>query len=169
MIWDAQLAYDHDRIVLPAYSVGAHHARFRWYCLAWKRGYKHTWNIPFREGFEWPKEPPVKDRMVKTRSKHDSERLGMLGNAIVPDAGRRAFIILVSGFRTGATSELVLTPPATCDMQRMSFFHSLLTHQTGASDASFQLAMGYATAKRAFSFQDFDRAHTFGPSHTAGF
>jgi hypothetical protein len=56
--------------------------------------------------------------MVKTRSKHDSERLGMLGNAIVPDAGRRAFIILVSGFRTGATSELVLTPPATCDMQR---------------------------------------------------
>ena len=41
--------------------------------------------------------------------------------------------------------------------------------QTGASDASFQTAMGYATAKRAFSFQDFDRAHTFGPSHTAGF
>ena len=113
-----KLAYDLDWIVLPAYSVGAHHARFRWYCLAWKRGYKHTWNIPFREGFEWPKEPPVKDRMVKTRSKHDSERLGMLGNAIVPDAGRRAFIILVSGFRTGATSELVLTPPATCDMQR---------------------------------------------------
>ena len=60
----------------------------------------------------------VKDRMVKARSKHDSERLGMLGNAIVPDAGRRPFLILVSGFITGATSELVLTPPATCDMQR---------------------------------------------------
>ncbi len=29
--------------------------------------------------------------------------------------------------------------------------------------------MGYATAKRAFSFQDFDRAHTVGPSHTAEF
>ncbi len=113
-----KLAYDVDWIVLPAYSVGAHHARFRWYCLAWRRGYKHTWKIPFTEGFDWPKEPPVKDRMVKTRSKQDSERLGMLGNAIVPDAGRRAFIILASGFRTGATSELLLTPPATCDMQR---------------------------------------------------
>ena len=29
--------------------------------------------------------------------------------------------------------------------------------------------MGYATAKRAFSFQDFDRAHAVGPSYAAGF
>ncbi len=35
-----KLAYDLDWIVLPAYSVGAHHASFRWYCLASKRGYK---------------------------------------------------------------------------------------------------------------------------------
>ena len=85
-------------IVISAESVGALHLRKRWFCLAIKPGFTFTLQkashyIPF----EWSlgSAPP---RATIKPLPDNSKRLKMLGNSLVPDVARRAFIILANNF-----------------------------------------------------------------------
>lgn len=91
--------------VIPAGGLGAPHHRKRWFCLLTKSGFKCTWNAKeigrYRTfGATWTKENAV--RMVVprdlTHKKELMERASMMGNSVVPDCVRAAFMILVSGF-----------------------------------------------------------------------
>lgn len=87
---------------LSAASIGAPHERKRWFCLAVKKNFKITsvvtpeWSIT-DQLVSWDKQfEPV--RMVKNDDIDtglDKERCGMLGNAVVPDCVRAAFVHLV--------------------------------------------------------------------------
>jgi hypothetical protein len=92
--------------VIPASAVGAHHFRKRWFCLLTKPGFVHRWTaaevrkyVPFSE--QWQKEDRV--RMVVTTTMKEKnglgERTSMLGNSVVPDCVRAAFVTLASGLR----------------------------------------------------------------------
>lgn len=90
-------------ICMPASDVGAPHLRLRWFCLGINPDYVHdicewTWTDLNYEPFDWSSEPTA--RMIPHMTANDRVRMQKLGNSVVPDAVRRAFIILASGFRT---------------------------------------------------------------------
>jgi site-specific DNA-cytosine methylase len=88
-------------VVLPAFSVGAPHSRFRWFCLGVRPGTEWTWSDLHyrRHDFEFTQERPEPQRMVLQRGVRCRERSAFMGNALVPDCARMAFFYLVSGFR----------------------------------------------------------------------
>lgn len=103
-------------LVMPASAVGAPQKRARWFCLAYKPGAvgkdltvrkKWTWHEP-----AWKREPVP--RMVLQTSKQLKARMAMLGNSVVPDVVRLAFMLLWTGcaipvptLRAAATIRLV--------------------------------------------------------------
>ena len=96
--------YDLVWMTLPAYAVGAQHNRLRWYCLGIRKDIV-DWELPVtafhtRHIFD---EDPAIPRLTSTR--HPTARLSMLGNAVVPDAVRLAFMMLFTGF-TLSTDQL---------------------------------------------------------------
>lgn len=108
-------------VVIPAWSVGAKQKRSRWFCLAVKPAMlgkelqvkKYAW-------FDWTRENAP--RMVMTYSKELKARMGMLGNSVVPDCVRVAFLLLwtglaipVSTLRTATRIKLV--KPVTAPLQ----------------------------------------------------
>ena len=85
-------------IVISAESVGALHLRKRWFCLAIKPGFTfQTSKSSYYTPFEWSvsSAPP---RATLNHLANNAKRLKMLGNSLVPDAARRAFIILANNF-----------------------------------------------------------------------
>ena len=86
-------------VTVYAYHVGAPQMRKRWFCLASRpsalgRTIKSTVKFtPFR----WAKEPAGVPRMTKESVPYRRNRLGMLGNSVVPDLVRMAFCWLFSG------------------------------------------------------------------------
>lgn len=98
--------YDMRWAVIPASAVGAPHNRKRWFCLLTKPGFKHTWTAqelskykPFYP--QWKREDPRRRNVPTPSHKALKEalkrRVGMMGNSVVPDAVRAAFITLVRG------------------------------------------------------------------------
>jgi len=87
--------YDAWWVVMPAYAVGAPQIRKRWFCLGVRRDVADvTLQVEKYERHDWTKnEPP---RMVYTPVKQ--KRLSMLGNSVVPDCVRLAFMLLFTGF-----------------------------------------------------------------------
>jgi site-specific DNA-cytosine methylase len=84
--------------VVSAGMMGAPHKRDRWFCLAVRPGYSHTWSgASAFDPYPWGKMREPK-RCVKAHDGIGAETLrkGMLGNSVVPDAVRYAFIYLVS-------------------------------------------------------------------------
>ena len=78
--------------VLAASDVGAPHLRRRWYCVAYRRGSDLPGPDEFAGiDFDWSRgaEPP---RMTTDARESDRRRLRLLGNAMVPDAARAAFM-----------------------------------------------------------------------------
>jgi hypothetical protein len=89
--------------VMPASSVGAPQLRSRWFCLATPAGFRARWTGLRYTPYSWTSksEPP---RMTLTRDPLDAVssgsgiagRVAMLGNSVVPDAVRCAFMYLLS-------------------------------------------------------------------------
>lgn len=112
------LGYDLAWCVISANSVGAVHERKRWFCLAMRRGAEDAvkakvgdlafddarlggWSAPFC-GPKGTRDPAHKVRMQ------------LLGNALVPQAARFAFRLLMSGFHCAAPpggGKVVFHPP----------------------------------------------------------
>ncbi len=102
--------------VFPANAVGAPHERKRWFCLAVKKGTATQFNVrnmPAYNAFTWDptNEPP---RMTLELSKEREERCQMLGNSVVPDCVRYAFLYLVQGMHQQRLSTL---SPVTVELE----------------------------------------------------
>jgi hypothetical protein len=87
--------YDMAWTLMTASAVGAPHQRKRWFCLAVQRDVVHHKNLrtflkysPYR----WDREPVP--RMAPGDDNDANARCSMLGNAVVPDCVRRAFVYL---------------------------------------------------------------------------
>lgn len=96
-----EAGYDANWLVLPAYAVGARQQRARWYCLGVHRRMKEG-DITLKTGgftrYDWSSEPEGVDRM--NFEPQPNKYLSMLGNSVVPDAVRLAFMTLFTDFRT---------------------------------------------------------------------
>lgn len=95
---------------ISASSVGALHVRKRWFGLLIKKGTKlpldwggHSYKPAFtnmvKEGV-----PRMVDPTVKAERADMNKRAAMLGNSVVPDAVRFAFLTLLSGFKWSVRS-----------------------------------------------------------------
>lgn len=113
------MGYDMYWVVLPAYAVGAPQKRKRWFCLAVRdgmRGFSVRPNGSFSR-FNWKSEPHV--RMVPDATLTVRARNRMMGNGVVPDCVRAAFLSLWTGCTVpipkllSTTSPLQLTLPKT--------------------------------------------------------
>ncbi len=81
--------------VVTAAQVGAPHKRARWFCLAIRPGVSKRPGASRYEPFPWGNAAePV--RSTLTRDPIDDQRKAMLGNSVVPDAVRYAFLYLAS-------------------------------------------------------------------------
>lgn len=82
-------------VVVRAETVGAPHARPRWYCLAVKPHYKHRWSQPTSyDPFPWTTgRMPARGAPVSNSVNRNS--MALLGNSVVPDAVRYAFLYLL--------------------------------------------------------------------------
>lgn len=90
--------YDLSWTVLPAYTIGAPHRRQRWYCFGVRKdipdGSVTLTNLDEYQWFDWSREPCPR----MTVEYNGNIRCAALGNAVVPDAARTAFLMLFSGF-----------------------------------------------------------------------
>lgn len=99
------LGYDLWWIVVPASAVGSPQHRKRWFCLAVNKttSPKRPERLKVRgawKWFSWAKE--TVPRMCLGSSKEARRRIPMLGNAVVPDCARLAFLLLWTGCRVDA-------------------------------------------------------------------
>jgi DNA (cytosine-5)-methyltransferase 1 len=111
----SERGYDLRWCVVPAYAVGAPHVRRRWFCLATRRdchirqrGRKSIIVASRRHApfVDWD-QPPQK--MCDAPPGCCSfRRIELLGNAVVPDACRLAFVLLFSGFTKNTIDPEVL-------------------------------------------------------------
>ena len=81
---------------LKASECGAPHDRDRWFCIAVAPGFAQCWTSLAYERFVWNDEP---QRLQGPEAPSATDRLQMLGNSVVPDAVRTAFMYLSGGFR----------------------------------------------------------------------
>lgn len=89
------MGYDSRWVCLPAHAVGAPQFRRRWYCLSVRRDtiLPEIHIDPDYQRFSWSQEPV---RMTHAPTPKLCAHLGMLGDAVVPDAVRAAFLYLIS-------------------------------------------------------------------------
>jgi len=96
-----RLGYELRWVVVPAFVAGAPQIRARWYLLAVRPGTERAWTLGRVAPFDWSGPGPA--RMVPEGSEGDPVlRLRALGNGVVPDAVRLAFLFLASGGRVRA-------------------------------------------------------------------
>ena len=116
-----KLGYDMYWVVMPAYTVGSPQRRGRWFCLCVRRGVTGL-RVKPSEAYtrhSWKAEPRV--RMVPVPTPDLRRRMRMLGNGVVPDCVRAAFLSLFTGCTvpiprllaasTRGSPALVLAPP----------------------------------------------------------
>lgn len=82
----ADLGYDAQWDLIPAWAVGAPHLRHRFWIVAYPKGEKmgRLFDIP-PTVYRWPDEEPCKPRLSRN-APNRRERLTALGNAVVPHA-----------------------------------------------------------------------------------
>jgi hypothetical protein len=93
--------YDATWMVLPAYAVGAPHNRKRWFCLAVRRDVKDfQLLIPNKYvRHDWSHEPVPRMKLDRSTRLEDKVRLSELGNSVVPDLVRLAFMLMFTGLQ----------------------------------------------------------------------
>lgn len=114
-----EMEYDLRWMCLPATAVGAPHKRMRWFGLAVRTDLipSHPADPLFKlhhEGTYTPatfQDPPARTKLNPTRE--DRLRNSLLGNAVVPDQARFAFLTLWTG--QAPTSLNPTTPLTLCD------------------------------------------------------
>lgn len=116
-----KLGYSMYWVVMPAYTVGAPQKRGRWFCLCVRNGVTGVTIKPSETytRFNWKSEPGV--RMVPRDFPNVVRRMRMLGNGVVPDCVRAAFLSLFTGCKvpvprlfqlsSRGSPPLVLSPP----------------------------------------------------------
>ena len=84
--------------IVSAEMMGAPHKRSRWFCLAVRPGFKMTWEHKSTyTAYPWLNtKEPARATNEMDMSERDAIRTSMLGNSVVPDAVRYAFLFLVS-------------------------------------------------------------------------
>lgn len=103
----AQMGYDVSWVTMCAHHVGAPHRRKRWFCLAVLPKTPAV-KVKIAETFQrymWTREPVP--RMVHLTPRTAAARMEMLGNAVVPDCVRLAFLYLWSGSPTTPVTDLL--------------------------------------------------------------
>lgn len=102
--------------IVGGIHVGARHVRKRWFCLATRNDIT-TYTCPVSAAYrcmDWSVEPVP--RMKLERDAPDLRRCKALGNAVIPDAVRYAFLYLFSGGQIPPShlcpSHLTYTPPS---------------------------------------------------------
>jgi hypothetical protein len=96
--------------VVAAEDVGAPHKRSRWFCLAVRPGFRFRWmRASAYDQHVWTSRMPP--RAIKGDSKRSQASMQLLGNSVVPDAVRCAFLHLV-GRCTPAPLKGTLGTPA---------------------------------------------------------
>lgn len=92
--------YDASWMVLPGYAVGAHHSRKRWFCLAVRKDVREfTLRIPQKyERHDWSSESVPRMQLDKSTWAEDKVRLSILGNSVIPDVVRLAWMLMFTGF-----------------------------------------------------------------------
>jgi len=108
--------------ILGAHDVGAPHRRMRWFCLGIKSSSSSSRLFPasFRQPFKqskalstWTREPARTDIHAENVQR---TRISLLGNAVVPECVRQAFLHLISEFHEPQDSpSQSLRPAATND------------------------------------------------------
>lgn len=86
-------------MTLPAYATGpAPHVRKRWFCLAVRREFLGKLKVSPKavQPHNW-REPTGIPRMILPGTLQNTKRLAMLGNSVVPDVVRAAFLMLWTG------------------------------------------------------------------------
>ena len=93
-------AYELRWACVPASHVGAPHRRLRWFCLATLPDVEWEFRNLHYKRYDWSQEPRRKEDRQKHLCMYPSyaQRLGLLGNSVVPDCVRWAFMFLTNGF-----------------------------------------------------------------------
>lgn len=133
-----RLGYDMWWVVMPAYAVGAPQNRKRWFCLAVRRGVRDVQlrsSEPFVR-FNWAREPA---RMIPKLTDDARKRYRMLGNSVVPDCVRAAFLSLFTGCTVPVPALLKgtsfrLSPPKPLGVVLQSHSHSYACVVGGSSE-----------------------------------
>lgn len=113
----AKRGYELRWCIASAAAVGAPHERRRWFCLAVKPGFEHFWKngAPYTP-FRWAA-ATMPERAVNPASRATYTSLALMGNSVVPDAVRYAFVWLLMKCRSahGPASKLssLSLPPST--------------------------------------------------------
>ena len=87
--------YEMRWVVVPASAVGAPHVRKRFFCLVCKSNWRPTFSRLKYDQMSWNREPA---RMIVDGVSNRIRRVEMMGNSVVPDCVRAAFITLAEGF-----------------------------------------------------------------------
>jgi C-5 cytosine-specific DNA methylase len=92
--------------VVSAAMVGAPQKRPRWFCLAVRPGFRHAWSAGSTyEPHPWTaSRMPPRGAAIKARS--NVAAMSLLGNSVVPDAVRYAFLYLASRMQPPAPPSL---------------------------------------------------------------
>lgn len=129
--------------VIPACAVGAPHVRKRLFMWVRKPTFEYEWpegTLQYeRHNWSQSSEPP---RMVmETVKNHRNKRQMLLGNSVVPDCLRAAFMVLASGFRKdiapNATSLRIEEPSA-------NILKEVNVHQLGSNRRNVLPKWGFA-------------------------
>jgi hypothetical protein len=96
----AKRGYELRWCIASAAAVGAPHERRRWFCLAVQPGFKHVWKVgvPYHH-FKWAA-TNMPERAVVPASPAAHTSLALMGNSVVPDAVRYAFLWLLINCRS---------------------------------------------------------------------
>ncbi len=92
-----------------AAAIGAPQRRSRWFALAVPAAFKHVWHHVNYQPFKWVGHEPQRmmkrptDRSLKGLG--DAGRIALLGNAVVPDAARVAFLYLLHPSSTATSTD----------------------------------------------------------------
>lgn len=98
----SSMGYDGRLVTMHGYDVGCPQKRERVYFLFAMRGATATLTEQTYRPFKWTRatEPP---RFVTTPVANISDRIHLLGNSVIPDMTRLAFLFLWTGFTLSAT------------------------------------------------------------------
>ena len=96
----AERGYDLQYVIMPACAVGSPQRRERWFCIALKQSFSFNKQLYSGPKFQWNADEGGIARMIPAEGKAKSRafvRSGILGNALVPDQVKLAFLFLLTG------------------------------------------------------------------------
>ena len=124
--------YEARWVVVPASALGAPHVRRRWFALVTRPGVELKVRVPAYPVTNWKREGAARMRLPRGPEEKKAllARLAMLGNSVVPECARAAFITLMSGYRLDPTAEVLkegrvlsLTDPSFRDVEKSKRYY----------------------------------------------